>query len=81
MPVIFREKGFLFFFYSNEGEPRESLHVHVRKGSSIAKNWIKPNVFVVDSYGFSSSELNDLSGIIENNVDLIERFWNDYFGE
>lgn len=81
MPVIFRHKGFRFFFYSNEGVPRESLHVHVKKGSSIAKYWIKPNVFLADSYGFTSSELNDLAAIIENNVDLIERFWNDYFKE
>ena len=30
MPVIFRYKGFRFFFYSNEGNPREALHVHAR---------------------------------------------------
>jgi len=23
MPVVFRDKGFRFFFYSNEGNPRE----------------------------------------------------------
>ncbi|WP_328588202.1 DUF4160 domain-containing protein [Ciceribacter selenitireducens] len=25
-----------FFFYSNEGDPREPIHVHVRRGGSEA---------------------------------------------
>lgn len=29
MPVIFRHKSFRFFFYSNEGNPREAMHVHI----------------------------------------------------
>jgi hypothetical protein len=29
MPVVLRYKGFRFFFYSNEGSPREPVHVHV----------------------------------------------------
>jgi len=29
MPEIFRELGFVFFFYANEGN--EPIHVHVRK--------------------------------------------------
>ena len=37
MPVVFRYKGFRFFFYSNEGIPREPVHVHVRAGGSEAK--------------------------------------------
>ena len=32
MPVVFRYKGFRFFFYSNEGNPREPVHVHVMGG-------------------------------------------------
>jgi hypothetical protein len=27
MPVVFRQGGFKFFFYSNEGDPREPMHV------------------------------------------------------
>lgn len=30
MPVVFRWKGCKFFFFSNEGDPREALHIHVR---------------------------------------------------
>ena len=44
MPVVFRCKGFRFFFCSNEGNPREPVRVHVRTGSSEAKLWLDPHV-------------------------------------
>ena len=31
--AVLRYKGFRFFFYSNEGRPREPVYVHVRTGS------------------------------------------------
>ena len=34
MPIVFRSDGFKFFFYSNEGDPREPLHVHVAKAAT-----------------------------------------------
>jgi hypothetical protein len=37
MPAVFRDTGFRFFFYSNEGKPREPLHVHIRAGGHEAK--------------------------------------------
>jgi hypothetical protein len=30
MPVIFREGGLRYFFFSNEGSPREAPHIHVK---------------------------------------------------
>jgi hypothetical protein len=42
MPVIFREGGFRFFFYSNEGDPREPMHVHVMRDRDEAKFWLYP---------------------------------------
>ena len=29
----------LFVFHSNEGDPREPLHIHARKGEAVAKFW------------------------------------------
>jgi len=54
MPVILRYKGYTFFFFSNECEPREPLHVHVRKSGSSAKFWVEPQVCVAESYGLNS---------------------------
>ncbi|MGF6267191.1 hypothetical protein OKW49_008185 [Paraburkholderia youngii] len=30
MPVVFRYNGIRFFFYSNEGDPREPVHIHAQ---------------------------------------------------
>ena len=80
MPVIFRYKGFRFFFYSNEGNPREPLHVHVRGNGCEAKFWLKPMVRVADSSGFDARALRELLQVVEENAALIERSWNEHFG-
>jgi len=80
MPVVFRYKGYRFFFYSNEGEPREPLHIHVRKGGSLVKIWLYPLPEVAESYGLSAHELSELLDIAVQHKVEIERFWNEYFG-
>ncbi len=79
MPVVFRRDGFRFFFYSNEGNPREPVHVHVRKGNGMAKFWIAP-VALDASDGFDARTLRELTRMIEAEAALIERTWHDYFG-
>lgn len=81
MPVILRRDGYKFLFFSNEGEPREPIHVHVRKGERIAKFWVEPIVSLEDSYGLTSSELVKLQRIVEENRELIVRKWHEYFGD
>ena len=46
MPVAFRYKVFRFFFYSNEGNPREPLHIHVRSAEGEAKFRLTPLTFI-----------------------------------
>jgi hypothetical protein len=79
MPLVFRYKGFRFFFYSNEGSPREPVHVHVRAGESEAKIWLTPQVQVADSFGFDAATLRELVKVAQDNRALIERAWHDYF--
>lgn len=80
MPVVFRYKSFRFFFYSNEGSPREPVHVHVRAGGNEAKIWLDPQVGVAVSYGFDAGTLRELVQVAQTNRELIERAWHDYFG-
>lgn len=43
MPEVFREFGFVFLFYANEGQ--EPMHIHVRKaGDSLNSGWIQLNL-------------------------------------
>jgi Domain of unknown function (DUF4160) len=79
MPVVLRYKGFRFFFYSNEGNPRESVHVHVRGEGGEAKFWVRPDARVADSDGFDARTLRELARVVERNADLIERAWNEHF--
>jgi hypothetical protein len=80
MPVILRFRGYVFFFFSNEGNPLEPVHVHVRKDECVAKFWVEPEVVLQESYGFSSIELRELLKIVEENKSLVERRWYEYFG-
>jgi hypothetical protein len=79
MPVVFHERGFRFFFYSNEGAPREPVHVHVEKDNVEAKFWLNPEVQVAYNDGYDARTLRELLGIVESNRDRIERAWNEFF--
>ena len=79
MPVVFRYKGYRFFFHSNEGEPKEPLHIHARKGEGVAKFWLESVACVAEVYGMSSHELHELLDVAIENKDLIARYWNEHF--
>ncbi|MDA3798195.1 MAG: DUF4160 domain-containing protein [Kiritimatiellae bacterium] len=81
MPVVFRHNGYRFFFYSNEGIPREPLHIHVRKGDALAKFWLEPMPEIADSYKLSAQELHELLDIAIQHKKEIARYWNEYFGD
>jgi hypothetical protein len=80
MPVVFRHGGARFFFFSNEGSPREPVHIHVQRGDAEAKFWLRPEVVVADNDGFNRRDLNELARIIAARRDEIERAWHEYFG-
>ena len=79
MPVVFRYKAYRFFFYSNEGNPQEPLHVHIRSSEGVAKFWLKPAVQLAASEGYDARTLRELAAVVLDNSELIERTWNDYF--
>ena len=80
MPTVFRQDGFRFFFYSNEGDPREPVHVHVRKAGGEAKLWLSPEVSVAASVGFEARTLRRLAEIATARRTEIEEAWHDHFG-
>ena len=80
MPIVFRDRGFRFFFYSNEGSPRETTHIHVGKDNLEAKFWLRPAVRVAYNDGYDARTLGQLSWIVTANRERIERAWNEFFG-
>lgn len=79
MPKIFEWKGYKFFFFSNEGDPLEPCHIHVRNGSNVAKFWIVPDVTLASSWGMTAKELNRLEAKVHEIKSLIEEHWNEHF--
>lgn len=74
MPVLFRHKGFAFFFVMFD--LNEPVHVHVRHGRKEAKYWLQP-LALAWNRGYRSHELNDIERIIEANRALILRYWEE----
>jgi len=79
MPVVFRSGNLRFFFYSDEGTPREPPHIHVRQTDREAKLWLRTGLPQAYNHGFSPRELREIRGLIEVNREQIEKAWNDFF--
>ncbi len=79
MPLVFNENGYRFHFYSNEGDPREPVHIHVTKDGNDAKFWHYPDVTVAYSHGFSSGILGKLAMIVTARQPEIEDAWHEHF--
>mgnify|MGYP003589919743 CR=1 FL=1 len=79
MPVVFREAGYRFHFFSNEGDPREPAHVHVTKDGADAKVWLYPLVEFAYNRGFVARTQRWILSVVEARRDEIEEVWNDHF--
>jgi hypothetical protein len=81
MPVVLRHRGLSYYFFSNEGQPPEPPHIHVRGGGRDAKVCLEPTVFFADSYGFNPRELSNILRTVSEKRELFLRAWNDHFGD
>lgn len=75
MPELFRLFGIRFFFFSNEHLP---IHVHIENGDGDAKFEIKP-IKLISNNGMKNKDIKLAESIIEENEELIEKRWNEYF--
>jgi len=56
------------------------MPVHAEKDDAEAKIWLRPEVRISESSGFSRRELWELERIVEERRGEIERAWNEHFG-
>ncbi len=78
MPEIFRAFGFTFYFFSREHAP---IHVHILGNDGSAKFvWNGKSFVLTESYNIKTNDLKKISGMIEENKDIIVKHWNKYFG-
>lgn len=81
MPNVRQISEFRLFFYSNEGNPREPLHIHARRNESEAKFWLRSQVVLAYNDGFNAKVLRELTEIVEQHRDEIARAWDEFFGD
>jgi len=75
MPELFRFFGIRFFFFSNEHLP---IHVHIENADGDAKFEIRP-VKLINNNGMKNKDVKLAESIIEENEELIEKRWKEYF--
>ena len=77
MPTVLRIKAYRFFFFSLDSS--EKPHIHVEKAGKYAKYWLLP-VELAHNRGFRSHELTEIRKLVQENENLIEGKWHEYFG-
>ncbi len=76
MPTVLRIEAYRLFFYANDRDEPE--HVHVERDDNVAKFWLDP-VRLERSGGFSRSELRLIQGIVKEHQRELLEAWHDYF--
>lgn len=87
MPQIFRIGSYIVYFWSNENDPLEPVHVHIAEGRASAnatKIWITSTgkaLLCNNNSKIPQKELRKMVRIIEANSALILDKWYSQFGE
>lgn len=86
MPQIFSIGSYVIYFWSNENDPLEPVHVHISKNrpeKNATKIWITRSLHCVLCHNNSkipSYVLNNIMEIIENRAFEIVSKWQERFG-
>lgn len=87
MPQVFKVGSYWVYFWSNENEPLEPIHVHVSQGSPSAnstKVWItsKGKCYLANNNSnIPDRILKNIIRVIESRSDEVIEKWTSYFGK
>jgi len=86
MPQVFRIGSYWVYFWSNENDPLEPIHVHVSQGSptgNATKIWITRAgkcLLCNNNSKINTRTLSNIISIIEARSDEIIEKWKSHFG-
>ena len=86
MPQVFRIGSYWVYFWSNENDPLEPVHVHISQGAPSAKAtkiWITKAgrcYLCHNNSGIPVRTLNNMMKIIEARSGEVLQKWQAYFG-
>lgn len=87
MPQLLRIGPYIVYFWSNESNPLEPVHVHIAEGranSDATKLWITSTGKVIvcnNNSQIPDKVLRKMIRVIEGNSDYIKDKWIELFGE
>lgn len=87
MPQLLRIGPYIVYFWSNESNPLEPVHVHIAEGranSDATKLWITSTGKVIvcnNNSQIPDKVLRKMIRVIEGNSDYIKDKWLEIFGE
>lgn len=87
MPQIFKVGPYTVYFWSNENDPLEPVHVHIVEGRATVsgtKVWITSSgkaLLCNNNAKIPTPVLRDLMRIIEANSGIIVEKWLAHFGQ
>lgn len=87
MPQIFRIGSYIVYFWSNENNPLEPVHVHIAEGKATAnatKIWITSSgkaLLCNNNSRIPQKTLSNIIRYIEANSGIIINKWYAQFGE
>ena len=86
MPQVFKIGSYWVYFWSNENDPLEPVHVHVSKGSptsNATKIWITKAgkcYLANNNSNIEAHTLRNIMKIIEARSEEVIQKWQSYFG-
>ena len=87
MPQVFKLGSYWVYFWTNEGQPLEPIHVHISEGCPLAnstKIWIIKSgktLLANNNSHIPIKVLRNMMRIIEARSGEIIQKWTDYFGK
>ena len=87
MPQVFRIGPYIVYFWSNENDPLEPVHVHIAEGKATknaTKLWITSSgkaIVCNNNSKIPDGILRKIVRIIEGNSTEIVEQWIEHFGE
>ena len=87
MPQLFRVGNYIIYFWANENNPLEPLHIHIAEGrpqADATKIWITRTGHCITAHNKSQippAVLKKLIRLIEANSAMIEAQWLEMFEE
>jgi hypothetical protein len=87
MPQLFRVGSYIIYFWSNESNPLEPVHVHIAEGRAVAnatKIWITRSGKALlgnNNSRIPEKQLRNFMRFIEANSSAVINRWFEQFGE